>query len=508
MNNIKNVIIQAGGKGTRLKTNTINKPKCLVPVKGKPLLQYSLERFKDCDIYIIGDYKYKVLKNYIDCFYTNYNITLIKAKGSKTCSGIGQAAKLIKNTQPVCLIWSDLILETDITHDNKELAQIYTSNEFNCRYKFENQIIKKEKTSIDGIIGLFTFKNKVILENVPNSGSFVGEWLSNESNLELKKVSISKVKEIGTVEELNKNNKISICRFFNSVKILNEGENKFVYKRCKIKEYDILLEKEKKWYLFAQNARFNQIPKIFSSEKYLKMSFIEGQHCHQKNNWTIQQKTNIIKNICNTLSHLHNLGVKKSCHVSLQKVYEEKTFSRIEKIKNLIPFFSQSEIIINNKINKNPFHSKYKKQFIDKIRQIQCKSFHPIHGDCTFSNLLIDSNHNVFLIDPRGTFGNSEIFGDTNYDWAKLFYSMIGNYDSINTKSFNLEITKNSYNYKLKSSGFESFESLFFKLSQTNKNEIYLINSLIWFSLCGYVIEDYDSILIAFLKGVEIWNKI
>ena len=49
---------------------------------------------------------------------------------------------------------------------------------------------------------------------------------------------------------------------------------------------------------------------------------------------------------------------------------------------------------------------------------------------------------------------------------------------------------------------------------QNNKFEIYirppdiLLNSLIWFSLAGYVIEDYDSILMSFIKGVEYWNKI
>ena len=146
MNNIKNVIIQAGGKGTRLKSNTSNKPKCLVPLNGKPLLQYSLERFYDCDIYIIGDYKYDVLKRYVECFYSDYNITLVKAEGTKTCSGISKAARLISNNLPVCLIWSDLVLETEIKHSEESCVQVYTSDEFSCRYRLQDLKIKNEQT--------------------------------------------------------------------------------------------------------------------------------------------------------------------------------------------------------------------------------------------------------------------------------------------------------------------------------------------------------------------------
>ena len=38
MNNL-HIIVQAGGRGSRLRHHTWNKPKCLVSVRGKPLIE-------------------------------------------------------------------------------------------------------------------------------------------------------------------------------------------------------------------------------------------------------------------------------------------------------------------------------------------------------------------------------------------------------------------------------------------------------------------------------------
>ena len=69
-----NVIIQAGGLGSRLGRHTKNKPKCLVEFEGKTLLQRQLEKYSDEKIFIIADYKSTVLEKYVVTFFSNYNI--------------------------------------------------------------------------------------------------------------------------------------------------------------------------------------------------------------------------------------------------------------------------------------------------------------------------------------------------------------------------------------------------------------------------------------------------
>ena len=63
MKNIK-IFVLCAGEGKRLRPYTEHKPKCLVHYKGKPLLHYQLEAFKQFginDITLIGGYKHEAL---------------------------------------------------------------------------------------------------------------------------------------------------------------------------------------------------------------------------------------------------------------------------------------------------------------------------------------------------------------------------------------------------------------------------------------------------------------
>lgn len=61
--NIKHIIIQAGGKGTRLEGLTRNKPKCLVPYDNLPIIFHLFRKFEGASFTIIADYKIEVLQN-------------------------------------------------------------------------------------------------------------------------------------------------------------------------------------------------------------------------------------------------------------------------------------------------------------------------------------------------------------------------------------------------------------------------------------------------------------
>jgi NDP-sugar pyrophosphorylase family protein len=144
---MKNIIVQAGGLGSRLHKNTVNKPKCLVPVNGKPIIQYLLEKFPHSNFYIISDYKFDVLKRYVETFYKKFNIRLIKTNQKGTCSGINTCYDLINNQEPVMLIWSDLILDEQLNHTNCDI-NVFTTNSLECRYSMrDNKIIKVKSTN-------------------------------------------------------------------------------------------------------------------------------------------------------------------------------------------------------------------------------------------------------------------------------------------------------------------------------------------------------------------------
>lgn len=64
MPNLRHIIIQAGGKGTRLEGLTRNKPKCLVPYNNLPIIFHLFAKFKGANFTIIADYKIEVLQKY------------------------------------------------------------------------------------------------------------------------------------------------------------------------------------------------------------------------------------------------------------------------------------------------------------------------------------------------------------------------------------------------------------------------------------------------------------
>ena len=80
------IIVQAGGKGTRLGYLTKNKPKALVPIENLPMLFHLFRKYPDSKYIIIGDYKYEVLKRYLAAFATlDYQMVCATKEGG-TCA--------------------------------------------------------------------------------------------------------------------------------------------------------------------------------------------------------------------------------------------------------------------------------------------------------------------------------------------------------------------------------------------------------------------------------------
>ena len=127
-----------------------------------------------------------------------------------------------------------------------------------------------------------------------------------------------------------------------------------------------------------------------------------------------------------------------------------------------------------------------------------------IHGDCTFSNMLLNNNDEPVLIDPRGYFGSTELYGDPAYDWVKLYYSIVGNYDQFNRKRFELDIRPDEVLLQIESNHWEEMEQTFFDLlhGEADPEQMHLLHAVIWLSLTTYAWEDYDSICGAFYNGL------
>ena len=486
------IIVQAGGKGTRLEYLTANKPKALVPVDNLPMLFHLFRKFPDKRFIIIADYKRDVLREYLECFaFVAYQV--VGASGTGTCSGIRQALDLLPDGVPFMLVWSDLILPDGLLlPDTIEENYIGISQSFSCRWKYENHVFTEEKSVESGVAGLFIFKNKSWLNDVPPSGELV-RWMHGKG-MRFAELGLKGTREFGLLTEYEALGKEK-CRPFNKMTI--DGD--ILIKEGIDAQGKKLAGLESKWYEAATNHGVTCIPRIFGTDP-LRMERIKGRNVYEYGDMSFAEKAEILKSLVKALKDLHDTKHVPADTFSIREAYYGKTMARLQKIRDLVPFADRKTIWINGRECRNVFY--FKRELERRLECLSCDAFAFIHGDCTFSNLMLRDGMEPVLIDPRGYFGFTQLYGDPNYDWAKLYYSLVGNYDRFNLKDFRLNIGEEDVRLSIASNKWEGLKNEFFELSGADPGAIKLIHAIIWLSLTTYAWQDYDSICGAFYNGL------
>jgi choline kinase/thiamine kinase-like enzyme len=504
-NKIDYIIIQAGGKGTRMNYLTFNKPKCLISIKNKPMLFYLFEHFPKSKFIIIADYKKEILKEYLKIYAknVNYQIVEVDKNNSGTLAGIKKSLEFIPINKPFIITWSDLLfLDNPLPKnlDFKNNNYVGLSSHFTCRWRFKNGKFEEKRSKKYGVAGFFIFSNKKQLSNLPERGEFV-KYLKN-AKIKMSSFNLLNTDEIGAFEKYIKITKKSRpIRPFNKIEIKKNAVVKIPTDK-KGEELSIL---EKNFYKNFKQYNFRFLPRVIAYSP-LTLEKINGKPLFYYKNLTFSQKKEILKQIVNGLKEIHQ--AKSPIKAIKENDYEAiigKTRKRLNEIESLIPFRDETYMIINQKKCLN-FLKKW--EIIEKImNNFYPSKYVPIHGDLTFSNTLYSpQRRKVYFIDPRGYYGKIKIYGDADYDWAKVYYSLKGNYDQFNIKNFILEI-RDGIKINIDSNGWENLEDYFFQLIETNKNKILFYHGIIWLSLTTYAWDNVDSILGAFYNGIYLLNQ-
>jgi thiamine kinase-like enzyme len=307
---------------------------------------------------------------------------------------------------------------------------------------------------------------------------------------------IGSVREYGLIEEYQRLG-TPRCRPFNKITTVDG----YIVKEGLTEQGKELAKDECAWYKSAKQLGCTCIPKVYSVNP-LKLEHINGKNIYEYTDLSTEQKRCILKRLVDCLKALHKCAEAPFDKDSYYEAYIAKTFNRLEKIKALVPFAEDEYITVNGKKCHNVFFCRERLE--ELFDEIQPRRFAFIHGDCTFSNMMLRDDNEPVLIDPRGYFGKTKLYGDPAYDWAKLYYSLVGNYDRFNLKQFELKINDSDVELSIASSGWEELESYFFSLTagEVSEREIRLIHSVIWLSLTTYAWENYDSICGAFYNGL------
>ena len=137
---------------------------------------------------------------------------------------------------------------------------------------------------------------------------------------------------------------------------------------------------------------------------------------------------------------------------SMRTMYEDKTRSHLKKVMEDPRFetFCKDTVNINGKeipglercLESLPLAA-------ERLKLYDLTEFCVIHGDMELGNILYDKrNRIVRLIDPRGKFGDFDIYGDPRYDLAKLCHSLEGDYIFMARGMFQSQWTPHGFQIK------------------------------------------------------------
>lgn len=506
------VVVQAGGRGSRLRHLTWNKPKCLVSVEGRPILYRIFDKFPEAKFIVIGDYKFDELRSYLQMEPPPCDYSLVNTKETGTASGIYEAIREIDDASSIVVIWSDILV--DGTELNDELNRrirdtdfgVVLTDNFVCRWSMtEEGALAENPSTTNGVAGIFYMKNKSALAEVPAGGEFV-KWVSrNISGFD--SFTFNAMREVGdfdTIQGLNESS--SYCRFFNNIVIKDE----VVKKTLTDERYRNVAQDEVNWYKEVSAREFRHIPQIYSYSP-LEMQRIRGKHLFELEEMESASRRKLIEDYLDVLGELHALDSTPADFEACHSVYFRKTVSRTREIESINPFASRKSLVINGLKCKNYLHDDYLPE-LEKIVSDICEveKFSVIHGDCTFSNSLLSDDGRIYLIDPRGSFDKHKVFGDPRYDFAKLYYSSYSNYDGFNRRKFKLYLDADAGISEVLTdkSLFKSVsESVFKEAFGPKLADIKVINAMIWASLSGYAKDDFDSAIGSYCLGIYYLNK-
>lgn len=113
-------IILSAGEGSRMRPLTLTKPKTMLPVAGKPIIQYNIESLRDngiTDILLIVRYKEEIVRNYFGDG-SDFGVN-ISYKTQKDFLGTANAISYCEDfiDDSIIVLNGDIILDDEIIHE-------------------------------------------------------------------------------------------------------------------------------------------------------------------------------------------------------------------------------------------------------------------------------------------------------------------------------------------------------------------------------------------------------
>ena len=524
-------------------------PSGMIPIGGKPALAYI------SDFYLSHGFEISVAVDFnkediID--YVSKSNLLIKTISVKNSSSL--ADTILKSLKKNILKTNLLVINFADTFSSFKIPKIDTIYYSNIeeQYRWTTFRLSKTKEIIEIkeknvfnfnnkrtkiFTGIFVIKNtikfKYLLEkqiNIKNDHLdpfylAIKEYFNSILSEDKQFIELEKWYDFGHIDTYYSSRRklLKRERAFNSIKI--EEHRGILTKKSKNKSK---LIDEINWYRNLPDTLSYLSPKIYKYDINPENPFIKMEYygypvlsdIYLFGSWNPGLWSCFFKDLKVILSEMNNFRksdnfgkIKKS----LEEIYINKTILRLKEIEetDLFRKFKKNNIKINNLccLSITDIISNIPKTF-KQLKILQTKSFSIIHGDLCLSNILYDNkNRIVRLIDPRGSFGEYKIYGDKNYDIAKLQHSILGDYDFILNNLFDIEWKSDqelffSPHIKNRHVLVKEIFKQTFNFSKTDKIKIDFIHSLLFLSLVALHSDKPRSQEAFLANGVFLYSKV
>jgi len=222
-------------------------------------------------------------------------------------------------------------------------------------------------------------------------------------------------------------------------------------------------------------------PKVINFEKNsYKMETVNGIKLSYLLINNLLTKDDILS-LYTKLNYIHNFKkIKNNYKFNIYSNYSKKFNARIKSNKKLFTLISKKKLIdIDNNLKK------YEKLKLGKVGII--------HGDPILGNIIKKNDNEFIFLDPKGSlYNNFSLYGDVNYDFAKVYQSLTGYENIISEKRIDFDYLNELKNY---------FENLLTReKKQIEISNLRYLTSSLYVSLFNFHDKKYIS---KFIKIVD-----
>ena len=305
-------------------------------------------------------------------------------------------------------------------------------------------------------------------------------------------------------------------REFNSIEFIGDH----VFKAATNNQGQDIIAKEIGWYETLADLNTKNypvpVPKVWVSPKKESffMSRVEGVPIWKAwNDFSPVDRMFVLEQVIKGQDDLFQLGKKQVEMVQLLQDVQieagDKLRKRYREIEHMIEafgpvsFVNGQELLENNPLTTiNRLADAIENYYVNH----KSTTYGFIHGDLQFSNSMVNiETRKVTIIDPRGYFGKTTCFGLQDYDIGKLLYALSG-YDHFNyDKSFGINLKNECLVFEIRQPSHQGIESI---IANHFQYIHHLWLAVCWIGLAQYIKNDPVKSMAAHYHGLALAEQI